>query len=62
MIIFGMISALKIFTLTLMAIFVLGVTSAIIFADPHESSAFALDEQRPDAYAEWDKTSEFTTT
>ena len=57
-----MISTLKIFTLTLMAIFVLGVTSAIIFADPQESSAFASDGQRLDAYAEWDKTSTFTTT
>ncbi len=57
-----MILVLKIFTLTLMAVLALGVTSAIIFVDLHESSAFASDEKRPDAYAEWDKTGEFTTT
>ena len=62
MIIFGMILALKIYTLTLVAIIALGVISSITFVDPHESLAFALDEQRPDAYAEWDNTSEFTTT
>ena len=38
------------------------LASATIFVDPHESSAFASGEQRPDAYAEWDKISEFTTT
>ena len=62
MIIFGMISALKIFTLTLMAVLVLVTTSAIIFEDPHESSVFASSEERPDAFAEWDKSSTFTTT
>ena len=62
MVIFGMISAMKIFTLTLMAILVIVATSTIIFADPHESSVFASSEERPDAYAEWDKSSIFTTT
>ena len=62
MIIFGMISVLNIFTLTLMAILVLVTTSAIIFEDPHESSVFASSEERPDAFAEWDKSSTFTTT
>ena len=56
-----MISILKIFTLTLMATLVLVATSTIIFADPHELSVLASSE-RPDAYAEWDKASTFTTT
>ncbi|MDH3203352.1 MAG: hypothetical protein OEL81_01580 [Nitrosopumilus sp.] len=41
-----MISALKIFTLTLLVILVLGVSSAIIFADPYESSVFASGEEK----------------
>lgn len=62
MIIFGMISALKIFTFTLMAILVLVATSTIIFEDSHEFSVFALSDERTDAFAEWDKSSTFTTT
>ena len=44
-----------------MTILALGVTSTVIFADPHESSVLASSEH-PDAYAEWDNSSTFTTT
>ncbi len=54
MIIFGMISALKIFTLTLMAVLTFGLITSFTFAE--------ASEERPDAYSEWGPTSEFTTT
>ena len=54
MIIFGMISALKISTLTLMAVLAVGMTVSFNFAE--------ASNERPDAYAQWGPTSEFTTT
>ena len=44
-----------------MTIFVIGnVSMTFVFADSHTPSASS--EERPDAYAEWDKSSTFTTT
>ena len=54
MIIFGMISALKISSLTLMTVLAVGMTISFTFAD--------ASIERPDAYAQWGTTSEFTTT
>jgi len=50
-----MISALKIFALTLMTIIILGATSTTIFvfADSHEPSVSVSNDKRPDAYPEW---------
>ena len=45
MIIFGMNSALKIFTLTLMAVLTFGAITSFTFAD--------ASEERPDAYSQW---------
>ena len=45
MMIFGMISALKIFTLTLLVILAFGMTASFTFAE--------TSEERPDAYSEW---------
>ena len=45
MIIFGMISALKIITLTLMAVLTFGVITSFAFGE--------TSEDRPDAYSEW---------
>lgn len=56
--IFGTILELKIFTFTMMTVFV--ITTASAFA--YQNEIFAAIDERPDAIAQWDDYSTFTTT